>query len=143
MKSKLVFFDTESNSKKGTLRGFVIFPIFIALTILWFLATHALYKNSIDSVGPWRIAIALIFSGLLIVSALGVHNPDTLKKAAVFGALAGLVIYGVSNLSLLVACKKWSWWIALLDTVWGVLSTTFLAFILYLVTTKWPTYFKY
>jgi uncharacterized membrane protein len=143
MKSNIVFFDTLENSKKGTLRGLVIFPIFIILTLLWFLLTKkSLYDKHIDKVPNSRLWISMGISALLIVSALGIHNPNTLRKAVVFGALVGLVVYGIANAVLLSASKKWDYTISFIDTLWGILSTAFLAYILYKIVKKWPKTFQ-
>jgi uncharacterized membrane protein len=142
MKSTIVFFDSFENSKRGTLRGLVIFPIFIILTLLWFsLTKKQLYDKHIDKVDKYRIWIAIGVSALLIVSALGVHTPNTVKKAVFYSGLLGLVLYGISNITLLSASKKWGYSIAIIDTSWGVLSTSLLGYILYVVVQKWPNTF--
>ena len=142
MKSTLIFFDNNKNSQRGTLRGLVIFPIFVILTLIWFTITKkSLYNRHVDKVSKSRLWIAMAISGILIVSALGVHTPNTLLKAVVYAALVGLVIYGVSNSVLLATSNKWSYSIALIDTVWGVISTSLLGFILYYIVKKWPNTF--
>lgn len=143
MKSDLVYMDSIQNSKKGTLRGLVIFPIFILLTLGWFFLMENVYKKHIDEVSNFRIGLALVLCSILIVSAIGVHDPDTIQEAIVYSALVGFVIYGVANLSLLAACDKWNYTIMIIDTVWGVLSTTLLGFILFYVVKNWPNVFAY
>ena len=44
MKSSIIFMDNLRNSKRGTLRGTIIFPIFIIITILWFNTTKIYTK---------------------------------------------------------------------------------------------------
>jgi uncharacterized membrane protein len=142
MKSTLVFFDTSENGKRGTLRGLVIFPIFIILTLIWFAVTKKhLYNKHIDQVDKSRIWVALGVTALLIVSAVAVQTPNTTKKAVVYSALVGLVVYGISNAVLLSTSKKWDYVISLIDIVWGVLSTALLGYILYEVVLKWPKTF--
>lgn len=142
MKSSIVFFDTSENGNRGTLRGLVIFPIFIILTLVWFSFTKKpLYDKHIDNVSKDRLWIAMGVSALLLVSAVAVHTPDTLKKAVVYAGLVGLVVYGITNVSMLATSNKWSYTIALIDTVWGVLSTALLGYILYIVVKKWPNTF--
>ena len=143
MKSTLVFLDNKENSKKGLFRGLVIFPIYILLTLGWFLLTkNSLYSKHIDKVSLDRIIIAIFITGVLIVSAIGVHTPNTLCKSIMYGALVGLVIYGVSNTVLLATSKKWGYTISIIDILWGVISTALLGYILYLVVEKWPSIFK-
>jgi uncharacterized membrane protein len=144
MKSSLVFFDTLENSKRGTLRGLVLFPIFVILTLtIIFFTKKPLYDKHIDTVSKNRLWVALGLSALLIVSAISVHTPDTVEKAVVYSGLVGLVVYGISNATLLAGSKKWGYSIALIDTVGGILSTALLGYILYVVVNKWPNTFAY
>ena len=138
MKSTIVFMDHIENSKRGTLRGFVIFPIFIIMTIIWYFLTKKLYVKHIDKVSTSRLWFAFLMCTLLIVSALGVHTPDTAKKALVYGLLVGFVIYGISNLTLLAVSNKWDYFISLIDTLWGIISTGILSLILFYIVKSWP-----
>jgi len=140
MRSSLIFFDNKENSKRGNLRGLVIFPIFIILTLVWRQLMTKYYKC--NNVGKLRKIISLIISAVLIVSAIGVQTPNTLQKAVVYGALIGFVIYGVSNCVLLVSSNKWGYMISFVDTLWGIASTSLLSFILYKVVQKYPYIFK-
>ena len=83
-----------------------------------------------------------MISGILIVSALGVQVPNTRKKAVVYGALVGFVVYGVSNSVLLATSNKWGYPLSLVDTSWGIASTALLAYILYEIVQKWPNTFQ-
>lgn len=142
MKSNIVFFDSFENSKKGTYRGASIFPIFILINIAWYSLTKNIYKKYVDDVPTDRLWIAMIISGLLIVSALGIHKPSSVQKAVVYAALVGLVVYGVSNASLLASSNKWDYTISTIDTLWGVISTSLLGLILFYVVKEWPNTFK-
>ena len=142
MKSSLVFFDSITNSKKGTYRGLLIFPIFILLNLLWYNLTYNLYSKHIDNVNNYRKIFALFITGSLIVSALGVHRPATLKTATVYSGLVALVIYTISNLKLLSTSSKWTYKISLIDTMWGILSTILLGIILYYAVNKYPNILK-
>ena len=124
MKSSLVFFDTIENSNKGNLRGLVIFPI----VMIFYYIFHYTGKK-------YGHIAAILFS-IIIVSALGVHEPDTLKKAVVYGALVGFVIYGTYNCRTVFEdgdFKK-----SLIDVLIGVGTTAFSAFVLYMIVLKWP-----
>jgi uncharacterized membrane protein len=85
----------------------------------------------------------MCISSLLIVSAIGVHKPDTLKKALVYSGLVGFVVYGITNVSLLSSSKKWDYSISTIDTIGGVFTTTLLGYILYKVVEKWPNTFEF
>lgn len=142
MKSSIVFFDNLENSKRGTLRGMVIFPIFILITLVWFFFTKKpLYDKHIDTVSKDRLWVALCVSALLTVSAIGVHTPDTLQKAVVFSGLVGFVVYGITNSVMLAVTKKWNYSISFIDILWGIFSTSLLGYILYIVVNKWPKIF--
>jgi uncharacterized membrane protein len=142
MKSSIVFFDNLENSKRGTLRGLVIFPIFILLNLLWFFFTKKqLYDKHIDTVSTNRLFVSWFLSALLIVSAIGVHTPDSSKKAIVFSALVGFVVYGISNATMLAVSNKWDYLISLIDILWGIFSTSLLGYILYIVVNKYPNIF--
>jgi uncharacterized membrane protein len=142
MKSSIVFFDNLENSKRGTLRGMVIFPIFILITLVWFFFTKKpLYDKHIDTVSKDRLWVALSVSALLTVSAIGVHTPNTLQKAVVFSGLVGFVVYGITNATMLATTKKWDYSISLIDILWGIFSTSLLGYILYIVVNKWPEIF--
>jgi uncharacterized membrane protein len=143
MKSNIVFFDNKENSKRGTLRGVVIFPIFIILTLIWFLTTKKLYYKHIDRVNTLRLFIGVVICGILIVSAIGIHTPDTVKNAVIYGSLVGFVIYGVSNSVLLMTSNKWDYSITIIDTIWGILSTSLLSYIMYHILKKCPSIFSY
>ena len=142
MKSSIVFFDNLENSKRGTLRGMVIFPIFILITLVWFFFTKKpLYDKHIDTVSKDRLWVALCVSALLTVSAIGVHTPDTLQKAVIFSGLVGFVVYGITNSVMLAVTKKWNYSISFIDILWGIFSTSLLGYILYIVVNKWPKIF--
>ena len=143
MKSTLVFCDSYENSKRGTLRGLVIFPIYIIIILLWvFMTKSTVYKN-IDKVSNFRIILSLIITGVLIVSILGVNTSSTQKIAITYGALVGFVIYGISNVVLLAVFNKWEYTTSIIDTIWGIVSTAFLSYILYIIINKWPDTFQF
>ena len=142
MKSSIVFFDNLENSKRGTLRGMVIFPVFILLTLVWlFFTKKSLYDKHIDNVSNDRLWVSMGVSALLIVSAIGVHKPDTLQKSVVFAGLVGFVVYGITNMTMLATSKKWDYSISFIDILWGIFLTSLLGYILYIVVNKWPEIF--
>lgn len=137
MKSNIIFFDSLENTKRGALRWLVIFPIFIVLTFLWFLLTKKpLYDKHIDNVSISRYIVALIISSLLISSAVGVHNPNNAITAVTYAGLVGLVVYGITNVALLATSNKWGYTVSVIDTLWGVVNTSFLGYILYIFVNK-------
>lgn len=132
MKSDIVFFDSIKNSKRGTLRGAVILPFLLVFSALWYLVIMKdIYNKHIDDVNMTRRITGVIVISFLIISALGIHNPDTERKAIFFGGLLGLILYGSWNSVLLMTSQKWPFGLALIDVTWGVISTAVLSWILY------------
>lgn len=75
------------------------------------------------------VAMTIIF--VLIASAIGVQLPKDVKTAMVYGALLGLVVYGVSNgMLLLTQCSQSVPW-AMAEIGRGVVSTTLTSFLVY------------
>jgi uncharacterized membrane protein len=143
MKSTLVFWDNEENSKRGTKRGLAIFPIYIILTLLWFFLTKkSIYSKHIDTVNNSRLIVSLFVTGVLIVSAVAVHTPSTAQKAIVYGASVGFVVYGIANAVLLATSNKWGYVISIIDTSWGIVSTALISYLLYEIVKLAPGVFK-
>ena len=140
MKTMLVFMDNEDNSKRGTLRGLVIFPIYLFMSVCWYVLVRHYFD--IDDVGVLKGVLSLLLSGLLIVSALGVNNAESMGVAAVYGVLVGFVVYGVSGCMLLTMTSRWGYGVFGVNLVWGILSTTLLSCILYKVVERWPGVYR-
>lgn len=87
MKTQLIFFEDSETSRTGTLRGTVAF---VAFTALFFIISKQIqrYDHGI---------LAILMSALLISSAIGVQNSASLSESIVYGALVGLVVFGVSS----------------------------------------------
>lgn len=132
MKSQMVFFDTLENSKRGTARAAVILPFLLLFSAIWYLAImKKFYMKHIDDTSMFRKIVAVCVIAFMLISALGVHNPNTFKKALFFGGLIGFVIYGCWNSVLYMTNTKWTIWISIIDILWGTISTAILGFILY------------
>lgn len=147
MRSSIVFFDNIENSRRGTIRGLVVYPLFIVLTLIWF---HMFDKETVKNIDTDTV-ISVMFVGLLIVSALGVHSPNTCKKAVVYSALVGFIVYGTIAAVLLSTpnrrCSGQTTRLKYLKllgiVVWGVLSTALLGYVLYKVVDKYPEILEY
>jgi uncharacterized membrane protein len=139
MKSTIVFFDTHQNSVNGTLRGLIILPIFLILSLIWYFSTKKLYQKHIDNVSTSRKVIGLLIIGSLIVSAIAVSDCNTRQKAIVYSLLVGFVIYGISNCVLLMTSNKWNYIISVIDLLWGIFSTGLLGFILFYIVKFFPS----
>ena len=141
IKSYKVFYDSKENIKKGILRMIIILPIFLILNLCWNLFTRKLYKKHIDKVSNFRLITSVFIIGILF-SFIGIHVPLTKEQSILYGAVIGLVIYGIVNMSLLATSIKWNVNICIIDIIWGVISTGFLGYILYIITEKYPDVLK-
>lgn len=83
--STIVYFGSLADSKKGLQRTLVAF--FVLWAIMFFL-----YKSKAQNTSIIKLAIASFAIALVLVSALGVQLPKSLKEAALYGALVGFVV---------------------------------------------------
>ena len=128
MKTELIFFDNIEESKKGTIRGFVCITVLIILDSLWFqiMDYNPIVNKKINYVSAF-------ITYLLLCSAISVQLPKSLKEAAVYGMLVGLVSYGVFNGTNYSINKNWTLSIAIFDTLWGMFVCSAAASVVYLV----------
>lgn len=106
------------------------FVIIIILDLIWVgLIMNKFYKKELGTLG--RIENGSLKAnipatiGVYILLALGlvffVFNPSSIVSlAALRGALLGLVIYGVYELTNYAVLNNWSSKIVIVDTVWGI-----------------------
>lgn len=128
MKTQLIFFDNIEESKKGTLRGLVAITVLISLDLLWFQIMD--YSPIITKKFNF---ISAFITYLLLCSAIGVQLPNSIEEAIVYGALSGLVIYGVFNGTNYSTNKNWTLKIAILDTMWGMTVMSIAAIVVYYI----------
>ena len=128
MKTQLIFFDNIEESRKGTLRGLVAITVLIILDMLWFKIMD--YSPIVTKKFNY---ISAIFTYLLLCSAIGVQQPNSLNEAMVYGALVGFVIYGVFNGTSYSISKNWTLKIAVLDTLWGMFVMSAAATVVYYI----------
>jgi len=130
MQTKLVFFETAEDSRKGLIRGTVAFILIIILnfSILKFLETKELKTSALYK------AIGLDIIALLLGSAIAVQqNPSSVKESAQYAGLVGLVVYGVYNGIVLSTNKNHTIAKSIIHTTWGIFSTSLVAVILYYI----------
>ena len=134
MKSQIIFFDTVENSKRGTARGAVILPFLLIFSAIWYLVImKKFYMNHIDDTNIFRKILSVCIIAFMLISALGVHNPDSFIKAIVYGGLLGFVIYSCWNSVIYMVHTNWTIWISIIDIIWGTISTSILGGILYIL----------
>lgn len=128
MKTQLIFFDNIEESRKGTLRGLVAITVLIILDMLWFQIMD--YSPIITKKVNY---ISAIFTYILLCSAIGVQQPNSVEESIVYGALIGFVIYGVFNGTSYSLNKNWTLKIAILDTLWGMFVMSAAAIVVYYI----------
>lgn len=84
VKSNLVFFGTQQDSRLGTLRGLMSFPLFVITIGLLLLLSS---KGEVS-----KKVLATLMIALVMCSAIGVQLPKTCFEAGLYGGLVGLVV---------------------------------------------------
>ncbi len=109
-----------------SLKAFVaVLVIGPALDFCWFsLAASDLYKRELGPVlkarpdlGPAAVVYALI---AILVAFFVMPKASSAGAAFLWGALAGLVVYGVYDFTNLSFLKDWTWTVTLIDVAWGM-----------------------
>ena len=113
MKTTLEFFSSRTKSYLGTLRALVALAALLVLDAGWYAATKRCYGVTMHR--WWGAAAAYV----LLCSAVAVQLPRRREEAAVYGALVGLVAYGVFNGVALAVFPAWRPGVAAVDTLWG------------------------
>ena len=73
-----------------------------------------------------RLGVAVAFyllyvAGLLVLAVIPAVERGSLPRAAMLGAIAGLLAYGTYDLTNHATLRGWPWQITLVDMVWGTL----------------------
>jgi uncharacterized membrane protein len=93
---------------------------------IWFsLVASDLYKREVGSIlrakpdlGPAIIVYVLI---ALMVTFFVLPKAGSIGGAFLWGALAGLILYGVYDLTNMSFLKDWTWTAVLVDIIWGII----------------------
>lgn len=130
MKTELIFFDGFDNGLEGTKRGLIAFISLIILDFIWFNLSKNMYKN-IKNKNLNIYSVLIVY--LLLCSAIAVQIPKSLIEAATYGALIGLVTYGVFNFTNYAIFKNWTFNIVIIDTIWGIINCMIASILIYLI----------
>lgn len=85
---------------------------------------------------PAAIIFYLLFIvGIMIFAIYPGAEANSIKKAAVYGALFGFFTYATYDLTNLATLNNWSLTVTLVDIIWGTLLTAVVASIGYLIVT--------
>jgi uncharacterized membrane protein len=88
----------------------------------------------------WAAAILfyLIFvAGVLFFAVLPALQAESLGRAALLGALLGLLTYATYDLTNLATIKDWPMIITAVDMLWGVVLATCVSTISYWIAQQW------
>lgn len=122
----------------------ISYPVFVFVDILWLgYLMRNVYRSQLGfltsmSDGSMHVIwpAALLVWALIVVGAILFALPRTdgsLGSGFLWGALYGLVLYGVYDLTNLALIKGWPLAVTLIDIVWGMtinaLLTTFLVWL--------------
>ena len=118
----------------------VAFPILIGIDFLWIGAiAKSIYKDQIGGLmrSSANIPAALLVWALIVIGAIVFVLPHAKNYGYLgqfgWGALLGLVLYGVYDFTNLAILTNWPLSISLIDLGWGILVNGILAVILVLL----------
>jgi len=119
-------------------------PLFFVIDIIWLgvVAKNFYQKNLKYILSPnvnWTAAIIfylIYIAGILIFAVLPAVAKDSLRHAAVWGALFGFFTYATYDLTNLALLKDWPIVIVIVDILWGVVLCSAVATLSFFVA-KW------
>ena len=103
-------------------------PLFFVIDIIWLgVVAKSFYQKNLKYIlSPnvnWTAAIIfylIYIAGILIFAVLPAVAKDSLRHAAVWGALFGFFTYATYDLTNLALLKDWPIIIVIVDILWGV-----------------------
>ena len=119
-------------------------PVFFLIDLIWLgvVAKNFYQKNLKYFLSPnvnWTAAILfylIYIAGILIFAVLPAVAKDSLRHAAVWGALFGFFTYATFDLTNLALLKNWPIVIVIVDILWGVVLCTAVATLSFYIA-KW------
>jgi uncharacterized membrane protein len=119
-------------------------PVFFVIDIIWLgVVAKGFYQKNLKYIlGPnvnWTAAIIfylIYIAGILIFAVLPAVAKDSLRHAAVWGALFGFFTYATYDLTNLALLKDWPIIIVIVDILWGVVLCSAVATLSFFVA-KW------
>ena len=103
-------------------------PVFFVIDIIWLgVVAKSFYQKNLKYIlSPnvnWTAAIIfylIYIAGILIFAVLPAVAKDSLRHAAVWGALFGFFTYATYDLTNLALLKDWPIIIVIVDILWGL-----------------------
>jgi uncharacterized membrane protein len=119
-------------------------PVFFVIDIIWLgVVAKGFYQKNLKYIlSPnvnWTAAIIfylIYIAGILIFAVLPAVAKDSLRHAAVWGALFGFFTYATYDLTNLALLKDWPIIIVIVDILWGVVLCSAVATLSFFVA-KW------
>jgi len=119
-------------------------PLFFVIDIIWLgVVAKSFYQKNLKYIlSPnvnWTAAIIfylIYIAGILIFAVLPAVAKDSLRHAAVGGALFGFFTYATYDLTNLALLKDWPIVIVIVDILWGVVLCSAVATLSFFVA-KW------
>lgn len=119
-------------------------PVFFVIDLIWLgVVAKSFYRKNLKYIlSPdvnWTAAIIfylVYIAGILIFAVLPAVAKDSLRHAAVWGALFGFFTYATYDLTNLALLKDWPIIIVIVDVLWGVVLCSSVATLSFLVA-KW------
>jgi 4-amino-4-deoxy-L-arabinose transferase-like glycosyltransferase len=128
MRIELTVFEDENQTKRGLLRALASMCFIAIFSFLWF----ALIKKQLPKDNKAWIGAIMVF--VLLGTAIAIQFPNNSKTAVTYGAILGLLVYGVANGMLLVTsgtCPTLTpVWVAT-EIARGTVATALTAFLVY------------
>lgn len=122
----------------------VAVPIFFAVDMLWlgFVAKDIYQKYMGHLMRPtpnWPVAILfylLFLVGLIIFAIYPAIQNNSWTQALLYGAMFGFFTYMTFDLTNLAVLKGYSWEIAIIDIIWGIVLSSIVSISVFFVITK-------
>ena len=119
-------------------------PVFFIIDLIWLgVVAKSFYQKNLKYIlSPnvnWSAAIIfylIYIAGILIFAVLPAVAKDSLRHAAVWGALFGFFTYATYDLTNLALLKDWPIIIVIVDILWGVVLCSAFATLSFFVA-KW------
>ena len=110
-------------------------PVFFIIDLIWLgVVAKGFYQKNLKYIlSPnvnWTAAIIfylIYIAGILIFAVLPAVTKDSLRHAALWGALFGFFTYATYDLTNLALLKDWPLNIVVVDILWGVVLCTAVA----------------
>jgi uncharacterized membrane protein len=136
MHTKIIIFDTHSDIFTNFKKSLLAFITILILDYIWYdLVAHKLYDERMPDNNDrnHRFFISTFLSILFLCIAITVQIASSEKEAIIYGAFVGFIVYGFYNTLSLAYLKKWDTKLAIIDTVYGTISTSLAAYIIFIM----------